>query len=128
MAVKKFEHVGVQVRDIEVSKRFYQQVVGLELIDELLHTDGNMKLAFLGLNGNVIIELIEGYNPDLPQEGKVHHIALTVDEIEFEKERVLKEGVKLVSEEVTTLPNGAKYLFFFGPDGEWIEYYEPKKN
>ncbi|MBM7584052.1 lactoylglutathione lyase [Bacillus pakistanensis] len=128
MAVKKFEHVGIQVRDIEESKRFYQQVVGLALMDELLHNDGKMKLAFLGLNGDIIIELIEGYNPDLPKEGKVHHIALTVDEIESEKERIQKEGVKLVWDEVTNLPNGAKYLFFLGPDGEWIEYYEPLKN
>jgi lactoylglutathione lyase len=127
MAVKKFEHVGIQVKDIEVSKQFYQNVIGLELIDEMIHTNGVMKLAFLGLNGSIIVELIEGYNPDLPGEGKVHHVAFTVEGIEQEKERLRSLGVTFVWEDITTLPNGAKYLFFYGPDGEWIEFYEAAK-
>jgi lactoylglutathione lyase len=127
MAVRKFEHVGIQVKDIETSKRFYQNIVGLELMDEMIHTNGVMKLAFLGLNGSIIVELIEGYNPDLPGEGKVHHVAFTVEGIEQEKERLQSLGVTFVREDITTLPNGAKYLFFYGPDGEWIEFYEPTK-
>jgi lactoylglutathione lyase len=127
MAVKKFEHVGIQVKDIETSKKFYQEVVGLELLSEMTHTNGTMKLAFLGLDGSVIVELIEGYNPNLPTEGKVHHVAFTVEGIEQEKERLQSLGVPLVWEDITTLPNGAKYLFFLGPDGEWIEFYEPAK-
>jgi lactoylglutathione lyase len=127
MAVKKFEHVGIQVKDIETSKQFYQNVVGLKLIDEMIHTDGVLKLAFLGLNGSIIVELIEGYNPNLPTEGKVHHVAFTVEGIEQEKERLQSLGVTFVWEDITTLPNGAKYLFFLGPDGEWIEFYEPAK-
>jgi lactoylglutathione lyase len=127
MAVKKFEHVGIQVKNIETSKQFYQNVVGLDLISEMIHTDGNMKLAFLGLNGSIIVELIEGYNPNLPTEGKVHHVAFTVEGIEQEKERLQSLGVPLVREDITTLPNGAKYLFFYGPDGEWVEFFEPAK-
>ncbi len=127
MAVKKFEHVGIQVKNIETSKQFYQNVVGLDLISEMIHTDGNMKLAFLGLNGSIIVELIEGYNPNLPTEGKVHHVAFTVEGIEQEKERLQSIGIPLVREEITTLPNGAKYLFFYGPDGEWVEFFEPAK-
>jgi lactoylglutathione lyase len=127
MAVKKFEHVGIQVKDIETSKQFYQNVVCLELINEIIHTDGVLKLAFLGLNGSIIVELIEGYNPNLPTEGKVHHVAFTVEGIEQEKERLQSLGVTFVWEDITTLPNGAKYLFFLGPDGEWIEFYEPAK-
>jgi lactoylglutathione lyase len=127
MAVKKFEHVGIQVKNIETSKQFYQNVVGLDLISEMIHTDGNMKLAFLGLDGSIIVELIEGYNPNLPTEGKVHHVAFTVEGIEQEKERLQSLGIPLVREEITTLPNGAKYLFFYGPDGEWVEFFEPAK-
>lgn len=125
MAVKGFEHVGIQVRDIEKSIEFYQQVAGLQLIDRFLHTDGNMKLAFLGVDGSIIVELIEGYNPDLPAEGKVHHVALKVSGIEGEEERLKELGAELIYDDITTLPNGAKYLFFKGPDGEWIEYFEP---
>jgi lactoylglutathione lyase len=86
-----------------------------------------LKLAFLGLEGNVIVELIQGYNSSLPNEGKVHHFALAVDGIEEEFERLKSAGVSFVEENIVTLPNGARYLFFYGPDKEWIEYYEVKR-
>ncbi|MEC1068022.1 VOC family protein [Priestia megaterium] len=127
MAILKFEHVGVQVKDIEESIEFYTQKVGLELIETLPHTDPSLKLAFLGLEGNVIVELIQGYNSSLPNEGKVHHFALAVDGIEEEFERLKSAGVSFVEENIVTLPNGARYLFFYGPDKEWIEYYETKR-
>ncbi|WP_191561061.1 VOC family protein [Metabacillus idriensis] len=128
MAIKGFEHVGIQVKDIEKSIEFYQTVVGLQFIDRFLHTDKKMKLAFLGIDDSIIVELIEGYNPDLPEEGKVHHVAFKVSEIEGEKERLRELQAEFIYEDISTLPNGAKYLFFRGPDGEWIEYFEPMKS
>ncbi|MGM7722037.1 VOC family protein [uncultured Metabacillus sp.] len=124
MAVLGFEHVGIQVANIEKSIQFYQEVVGLELIDRFMHTDGDKDLAFLGVNGEIIVEFIEGYNPDLPDEGKVHHVAFRVDHIEDEQKRLDSAGVEWINKEITTLPNGAKYIFFRGPDQEWIEFFE----
>ncbi|WP_273835414.1 VOC family protein [Guptibacillus sedimenti] len=125
MAIQKLEHIGVQVRNIEASKGFYQGMIGLELLDEFDHPDGDKKLAFLGFNGEILVELIEGYDSDLPTEGKVHHIAFTVKNIEQERTRLHDLGVTFIDEGINTLPNGAKYLFFAGPDGEWLEFYEP---
>lgn len=124
MAVLGFEHVGIQVANIEKSISFYKEVVGIELLDQFLHTDGEMKLAFLGVNNQIIVELIEGYNPNLPDEGKVHHIAFQVDNIEQERMRLKAANVEWIFEEITVLPNGAKYIFFRGPDQEWIEFFE----
>jgi lactoylglutathione lyase len=124
MAVIGFEHVGIQVATIEKSIKFYQDVVGLTLIDQFLHTDGDKKLAFLGVNDEIIVEFIEGYNPNLPVEGKVHHIAFKVENIEDEQKRLEEAGVEWISKDITVLPNGAKYIFFRGPDQEWIEFFE----
>lgn len=124
MAVLGFEHVGIQIADLDKSISFYQEVVGLELLDQFLHTDGKMKLAFLGVKDQIIVELIEGYNPDLPDEGKVHHIAFKVDNIEAERKRLQSANVEWIYEDITVLPNGAKYIFFRGPDKEWIEFFE----
>lgn len=124
MAVIGFEHVGIQVADIKQSIRFYEEVVGLKLIDQFLHTDGDKKLAFLGVNGEIIVEFIEGYNPNLPIEGKVHHVAFRVDDIELEQRRLEAEGVEWITNDITVLPNGARYIFFRGPDREWIEFFE----
>ncbi|MBE4910028.1 VOC family protein [Bacillus luteolus] len=126
MATLKLEHVGVMVRNLENSIEFYQDIIGMKLKDTLVHTNGVIRLAFLGFDkeGETELELIEGYNDNLPIEGKVHHIAITVDDIEEEMNRIKSLDVKLIDTEITTLPNGSKYFFFHGPDGEWIEFFQ----
>ncbi|MFT4416994.1 VOC family protein [Fredinandcohnia humi] len=126
MPLKKVEHVGIQVMDLDVTIEFYTRVLGLELLEKQDHVDPSLKLAFLGFSGSdeTVIELISGYNPNLPAEGKVHHIAFAVDNLEEEIKRVKKHEVVFVDETITTLPSGARYVFFYGPDGEWIELFE----
>jgi len=126
MGISKMEHVGIQVKNLEETIDFYTKVLGLELLQKEGHPDPNLRIAFLGFKheDETLIELIEGYNPDLPAEGKVHHIAFTVDNIEEEIARVKQHNVTFIDETITTLPNGARYVFFHGPDGEWIELFE----
>ncbi|TGU69167.1 VOC family protein, partial [Mesorhizobium sp. M00.F.Ca.ET.186.01.1.1] len=70
------------------------------------------------------LELIHGYNDSLPVEGKVHHLALAVDNLEEEIARLKQLDVSFIDEAITTLPNGSRYMFFRGPDGEWLELFE----
>jgi len=126
MAVSKMEHVGVMVADLEASIRFYEDVIGLTLKGTLLHTNGVIRLAFLGFGptGETEVELIEGYNAGLPVEGKVHHLAFTVDDIEVEFARIQGLRVPGVDDSITTLPNGSRYFFFDGLGGERIEFFQ----
>lgn len=126
MAVKKLEHVGVMVSDLEVSIDFYENVLGLNLLDRFAANE-TTDLAFLGdrVSGQVIVELICGKNNGFPDEGKVHHIAFTVDRIEEEIERLRSLKVHFTNDEVSTLANGSKYIFFKGPDGETLELFQP---
>ncbi|EEL50114.1 MULTISPECIES: VOC family protein [Bacillus cereus group] len=130
MPVRRIEHVGIMVADLETSISFYEEIVGLKLIKRMGHPNPNLKLAFLGVEGaqETILELIEGYNPSLPAEGKVHHICFKVDSLEDEIERLKKLKVTfLLSDEIETLPDGTRYIFFAGPDGEWIEFFETER-
>lgn len=129
MAVRKLEHVGVMVKDLEKSIAFYREVIGLELAGTLTHTNGVIQLAFLSFPDakETQVELIQGYNDQLPEEGKVHHLAFTVDDIEAEWKRLKQLDIPFIDDEITTLPNGSKYFFFYGPDREWIEFFQPVK-
>jgi lactoylglutathione lyase len=126
MAVRKLEHVGVMVSDIEVSVDFYQNVLGLDLLDRLA-INLAVTLAFLGNreSGQVIVELVSGKDKEFPDEGKVHHIAFTVDDIEDEITRLKALNVAFSNDEILTLANGSKYIFFKGPDGETLELFQP---
>ncbi|MBM7566895.1 VOC family protein [Paenibacillus sacheonensis] len=128
MAVRKLEHVGIMVSNMEQSIAFYTEVVGLKHLYTMMHTDGVIRLAFLaGTDGEESeIELIENYPGALAAEGRTHHVAFTVDDVEAEFERIKSlAGVKLRDAEITTLPNGARYFFFEGPDGEFLEMFQP---
>jgi lactoylglutathione lyase len=126
MAVKKIEHVGVMVANLEASIQFYEKVIGLTLKGTMIHTNGIIRLAFLGFDvqGETEVELVEGYNAGLPQEGKIHHLAFTVSGIEAEWMRIKELGLKEIDPEITILPNGSKYFFFNGLDTERIEFFE----
>jgi lactoylglutathione lyase len=126
MGVQKLEHVGVMVKSIDESAEFYGKILGMEL-KEIRQPNPNIRLGFLGFpeDTDLIIELLEGAKSDLPNEGTVHHIAFTVDDIEKEVARIAELGVTFINEEIITVGNGTRLIFFKGPDGEHLELYQP---
>ncbi|QMV43407.1 VOC family protein [Cohnella cholangitidis] len=126
MAVRKIEHVGIMVSSLEQSIPFYENIVGLKHTETLLHTNGVIRLAFLSFESSseTEVELIEGYTGELAKAGRVHHVAFAVDDIEAEYERVRPYNLAGLDEAITTLPNGSRYFFFDGPDGEAIEFFQ----
>ncbi|MGG1658121.1 VOC family protein [Brevibacillus sp. NRS-1366] len=126
MAIKKLEHVGVMVKDLDTSIAFYTEVIGMECLGKLVHTNPAITLAFLGFAGSkeTELELIQGYNDTLPGEGVVHHLAFAVGNLDEEIKRLKQLNVIFIDTEITTLPNGSRYIFFKGPDGEWLELFE----
>ena len=112
-------HVGIVVSNMEVSKKFYSEVIGGEL--EHTYENENVQLSFYRV-GSGVIELVKRkqieYNNNI---GIVEHIAFTVDNIEEAVISLKKHNVNLISEKTATMEN--KLLFFFkGPDGEKLEY------
>ncbi|CAK6478834.1 VOC family protein [Peribacillus castrilensis] len=127
MAVKRVDHIGVVVKDLEKSIAFYQDVLDLKLKARMTHTNGVIELAFLGYeeSDETEIELIQGYSDTLPSEATIHHFAITVDDIEEEYDRIKSlDNTELIDEEIVTLPNGYRYFYVYGPEKEWIEFFQ----
>lgn len=126
MAVRKIEHVGIMVQSIDVSIAFYENVVGLKHLETIGHIDDNIKLAFLAFpdQTETELELVQGYTGKLSAEGKVHHIAFAVDDVEQEFVRIQALNLQGLDTEITTLPNGSRYFFFSGPDEERLEFFQ----
>jgi lactoylglutathione lyase len=127
LAVKRVDHIGVVVKDLEKSIAFYQDVLGLKLKARMTHTNGVIELAFLGYeeSDETEIELIQGYSDTLPSEATIHHFAITVDDIEEEYARIKSlDNTELIDEEIVTLPNGYRYFYVYGPEKEWIEFFQ----
>ncbi|MCA1294318.1 VOC family protein [Paenibacillus sp. alder61] len=128
MSVKKIEHVGIRVTALEDSIEFYVRVIGLRHLHTVGEVGEALRLAFLTFPGQESVELELIYVRDgeeLPREGRVHHIAFTVANIEEEYARISRLGLSGLDPEIRSLPNGSRFFFFNGPDGERIEFFEP---
>lgn len=115
-------HIGIFVKDMEASVRFYRDTLGFEVTDEC---NLGSRLVFCN-KGTCLLELIrpKNYEPRVP--GQIDHIAVEVVEIEPLVCRLIEKGVKFLGDisEVPSLLGGVKNIFFEGPDGERIEFFE----
>lgn len=126
--VTGLSHIGVFVRDMEKSLEFYSTLgFDCHFKADLPDEGGAIKLAFLRC-GTCEIELICKAVYEERKAGTVDHIALSVENIDAVMRRLIDKGVMFETERPASLPtlfdNGAKCVFFSGPDGERLELFE----
>ncbi|NLJ85560.1 MAG: VOC family protein [Firmicutes bacterium] len=123
--LKKIEHVGIMVKDLDVSIDFYTNVLGLKLKERITTADGNMKIAFITI-GESELELLCPKHGDVPgSQGVIAHLAFTVDDIEKVVDS-LRGKAELIDETPREALDGCKIFFFKGPDGEILELFQPR--
>lgn len=118
-------HIGVFVKNIEISVDFYTNVLCFECYHrtEVPGDDGVIKIAFVK-SGTCDIELVQFPVTNEKCDGPVDHIAMAVDDIDAVMVRLKKKGIAFETESPIHLPmifDGIRYIFFRGPDGEHIE-------
>ena len=123
--MKKLEHIGVMVKNMDESIRFYTETIGMRL-DRRVPLNESLELAFLTFPGqeNIEVELIGRFDGTLTENGIVNHIAFTVDDIEGEIARLKAAGVTMIDNEPRTILHGIKIAFFYGPNGEKLELFQ----
>jgi methylmalonyl-CoA/ethylmalonyl-CoA epimerase len=102
--MKKIEHIGIAVKDLEKANKLFAQLFGKPHYKvEEVKSEG-VKTSFFEAGPNKI-ELLEGTNEDSPiskyieKKGEgIHHIAFAVDDILAEVERLKKEGFIVLNE------------------------------
>ena len=114
-------HIGIFVKDINKSIDFYKRL-GFTL-DNQDQTGNGTQLVFLSA-GTCLIELI-GKNENRAA-GAIDHIAMTVDDIEQAVANAKANGIDIDASLIMTMPilGGIKNIFFTGPDGEKLEFFE----
>ena len=118
-------HIGVHVHDLEVSKKFYRDKLGFDIIWTCEVGTSNVAFA---QKGNLVLELIEPADKKCLNSGVVEHIAMQVKDIEAEAAALRAKGIVFETEEVQgsdlVFANGARWINFYGPDGEHLELNE----
>lgn len=101
--MKKIEHLGIAVHDLEVSNSLFEKILGVPhyKIEEVV-SEG-VKTSFFKAGPNKI-ELLQALDDNSPvakflaKRGEgVHHIAFAVDDIVAEIERLTHEGFTVLN-------------------------------
>jgi catechol 2,3-dioxygenase-like lactoylglutathione lyase family enzyme len=130
MNVKGFSEIVLIVKDIPISKKFYEDVVGLstESSDKdwvwfyVGDKNGNQRLAIH--KGKLLFEE-KSPLPKGKRWGQIHY-AFEVDRNDLEKAvtRVKDDGVEVYGPQQFNWMNAISY-YFYDPDGNLIEYWSP---
>lgn len=102
--MKKIEHIGIAVKDLEASNELFAKLLGApHYKTEEVESEG-VKTSFF-MNGPNKIELLEATKPDSPiakfieKKGEgIHHIAFDVENILSEIARLKAEGFTILNE------------------------------
>jgi lactoylglutathione lyase len=123
--LKKVEHIGIQVRDLDRSIKFYTEVLGLTLRKRVRLNEAT-ELAFLPLGDSEIELICKSTEYTFAKEGVVNHLTFRVDDVAGVLEHLRKHGVELIHQQPLVLEKlGSRIAFFWGPDGEKMELLAP---
>ena len=104
MELTHIEHIGIAVKNLDESIKFYEDVLGLKCykIEEV--KDQKVKTAFFQV-GQTKIELLESTDPEGPigkfvlKKGEgIHHIAFAVNDVNSSLEELKKKNIKLIDD------------------------------
>lgn len=140
----KLNHIALHVQNLETSKQFYSNVLGLETVfehpikgKEFEKVTGikGFDVTFAVLTDNtssVNIELVEFKKGFDEKSSAFNHIAFAVKDVDELYEKLIKKGISTISEPVTlTYPHdkicGKRFFYFHDPDKNIIEVFNDRE-
>lgn len=127
LKLNKIHHIAIICSDYELSKKFYTEVLELEIIKETYREARHSYKLDLKVNDLYQIELFSF--PSSPKRSSnpealgLRHLAFEVDDIESAIKLIDKRGVVTEPIRVDEL-TGKRFTFFNDPDGLPLELYE----
>jgi len=112
----QIDHLGIAVKSLAAAKAIYEKL-GLSISPEETVEQEQVRLVMVPV-GESRLELLEATSENsaiarfIAKRGEgLHHICLKVPDLRAVVERLKKDGVRLVSEEIKTGAGGHKYIF-----------------
>ena len=123
----KIHHIAIICSDYETSKKFYTEILDLNIILEVYREERQSYKLDLAIGDHYVIELFSFPNPpkrvSRPEASGMRHLAFAVDKLEviinhLNKNQIVSEPIRI--DEFT----GKRFTFISDPDDLPIEFYE----
>ena len=127
LSIQKIHHIAIITSNYDVSKKFYTEILGLEIIREIYREERQSYKLDLALHGEYVIELFSFPNPpqrpSRPEATGLRHLAFKVSNLDQIVETLL---LKNIISEPTRVDEftGKRFTFISDPDQLPIEFYE----
>lgn len=117
MELTHIEHIGIAVKNLTESIKFYEDILGLKCYSIEEVKDQKVKTAFFTI-GQTKIELLESTEPDGPiakfieKKGEgIHHIAFAAVNLKDSLKEIESKGIQLIDKEPRKGAEGLNIAF-----------------
>jgi len=116
--IKKLDHIGIAVRDINRSLKKWESVFAIKASGTEEIKERAVKLAYLDVPGESAVELIEPLEEGTPVdrflksrgEG-IHHICFKVEDLDDTVRDLRSKGMEFVTDEPVKGAGGSRIIF-----------------
>ena len=123
----KIHHIAIICSDYEVSKKFYTEVLGLNIIREVYREERQSYKLDLAIGEHFVIELFSFPNPPTrpsrPESCGLRHLAFSVDNVEEKRNELMSKGLDCEAIRIDEFTD-KKFFFTSDPDDLPLEFYE----
>lgn len=127
MKLNKIHHIAIIARDYQVSKHFYTNILGFDILQEIYREERKSYKLDLALNDDYLIELFSFENTperlSRPEASGLRHLAFEVDNVEITRLELINKKINCEQIRVDEFTN-KKFFFCSDPDNLPLEFYE----
>ena len=125
----RVHHIAIICTDYAASKRFYTDVLGLQVLRETYRAARQSWKLDLAVGGQYVIELFSfptpAPRPSRPEAAGLRHLAFAVADLDAAVARLRAHQVAVEPVRVDELTE-RRFTFFADPDGLPLELYEER--
>ena len=132
LEIRRLDHVAILVKDVEMSKRFYIHLLGMEEHPRPGNFNfpgawlrkGSAEIHLIGEDQPGRVDLVQpgGYSTDELSTGHVTHFAFEVNDLEKTRQYLQTSGIPIVGGP-RPRGDGVMQLYIRDPDGYIIEFF-----
>ncbi|MCK5129217.1 MAG: VOC family protein [Clostridiales bacterium] len=117
----RMAHLNLNVKDLDVSLKFYKEEIGMNEIRRHEAKDGSFIIVFLedayGTTFNLELTWLRDHPQKYDLGEEEYHLAFYIDE--YEKVKQMHKDAGLITYDT----EGRGYHFILDPDGYWLEFF-----
>ena len=123
----QIHHIAIICSNYEVSKKFYTEVLGLNIIREVYREERQSYKLDLAIGKHYIIELFSFPNPPTrpsrPESCGLRHLAFSIDNVEEKRNELISKGLECEEIRIDEFTD-KQFFFTTDPDDLPLEFYE----